>query len=224
MRYSLTWGLVLLVGAPKQQVAAFYVEDGTSPVGYGAVHPPPTLDYPTPPDPHPTRLTDRFATEWDLTHTTMYGDELRMAHYAESRGVDLLQAQAALKSDDASSPTLHFSPPVLLGGAVQATLSNGSAVTYHSNESKVDHFHALDENTIIGQCTSDRDLTCVVAVSLTPPARGQMATLGITMGTCRFCSRGTRARRGRRQQPCRATGPLRTTRASSNASTAIRSC
>ena len=47
--YSLTRGLLLLVGAPKQQVAAFHVEDGSSPVEYGAVHPPPHPDHPTSP-------------------------------------------------------------------------------------------------------------------------------------------------------------------------------
>lgn len=58
-----------------------------------------------------------------------------------------------LKSDDASvsSDCCSFSPPVLLGGAVQAALPNGSVTIYHSNESKVDHFHALDGSTIIGQ-------------------------------------------------------------------------
>jgi polygalacturonase len=49
------------------------------------------------------------------------------------------------------SDCCSFSPPMLLGGAVQATLPNGSVTVYHSNESKVDHFHALDGSTIIGQ-------------------------------------------------------------------------
>lgn len=46
---------------------------------------------------------------------------------------------------------LRFSPPVLLGSGVNLTLSNGTNITLHSNETNLGFFYALDDLNIFGQ-------------------------------------------------------------------------
>jgi hypothetical protein len=49
------------------------------------------------------------------------------------------------------TPSLRFSAPVLLGSGVNLTLSNGTNITLHANETNLGFFYALSDDNVFGQ-------------------------------------------------------------------------